>query len=115
MFGPQACANQTWYSDFVKKYPMAGNKALGGVVPKNYLPVVQDTAARSVETPVLDEQKSETCEAQTERMGLLKQSTTGAADQGTDSSPQTPTAETNTPMQADTAHAESPGNQHQAP
>ncbi|KAL5088099.1 hypothetical protein Trisim1_007264 [Trichoderma cf. simile WF8] len=36
MFGPIACANQEWFEDFAREYPMALNDAPGGIVPKNF-------------------------------------------------------------------------------
>lgn len=36
MFGPTACANQGWFEEFSKQYPMALDAAPAGIVPENF-------------------------------------------------------------------------------
>ncbi|PNP58633.1 hypothetical protein THARTR1_01649 [Trichoderma harzianum] len=36
MFGPRACANQGWFEEFARDYPMALNDAPAGIIPDNF-------------------------------------------------------------------------------
>lgn len=101
MFGPQACANQTWFPNFVKGHPMAGNQARGGIISKGYLSIINDKtsgeytpAPRDMELPVADELKIEKRKAQVERQRENKKAKTATTNPGTSSSPQATAPET---------------------
>ncbi|KAF3063331.1 hypothetical protein CFAM422_009939 [Trichoderma lentiforme] len=36
MFGPTACANQGWFEEFARDYPIALNDAPAGIIPENF-------------------------------------------------------------------------------
>ncbi|KAM0521273.1 hypothetical protein ACHAPE_002749 [Trichoderma viride] len=101
MFNPKACANQTWFPDFVKKHPMAGNQARGGVVPKDFLPIINDNtpgeytpAPQDMEIPVINEFKIEKRKAQVELQRERKKAMAATQNPDTSSSPQATAPET---------------------